>query len=411
MNDNEKKLSDFIDSLNNEKRPDYETDSEELRELYDTVKQVKSLKEVDMPDEDFSNRLIKSLNVEKKEPVKKRKRLWIGSMASIAAVLVLAAMINFIKPMNNTNIVYAMEQAYNEIKAYHGIIEVISKNEEGKEQIQSELDVWADKNDNFYIEVLEGSYAGLITVRNDDKILSVPVKENHGNVFPIFTETYEFIFELGKEIDEVKDAESTKILGDEKIAGRAAYILEEVPKGGLPYKLWIDKDTKLPLQKENTMNNAIQYITRYTEIDFIDSIPEELMAIDPSKGFAEVDLNDDNQDDTVGNGDNLQHKPQVEVEVNLEIEKAEQISADSGSSPWKLDPVFVAQVFASLEISPDGIVGDYPIDYENLTVVENDGVNALVEIDSDKTSIKMVYLERLIRQDNTGIWTVVGYDI
>jgi hypothetical protein len=34
---------------------------------------------------------------------------------------------------------------------------------------------------------------------------------------------------------------------------------------------------------------------------------------------------------------------------------------DSGHTPWKLDPAFVAQVFVSLQISPEGIQGEYPV--------------------------------------------------
>lgn len=103
-------------------------------------------------------------------------------------------------------------------------------------------------------------------------------------------------------------------------------------------------------------------------------------------------------------------KPQVKVPVNLKIEENDQKSVDAGHSPWKLDPVFVTQVFVSLKIFPEGIQGDYPIKYEDLKVVKNTGEEAIVEVPGDKTPIRRVYLERLIRQDNTGIWTVVGYD-
>lgn len=96
--------------------------------------------------------------------------------------------------------------------------------------------------------------------------------------------------------------------------------------------------------------------------------------------------------------------------MDLEIEKAEQKSVDAGHSPWKLDPAFVSQVFVSLKISPEGIVGDYPIEYEEFKVIKNTGKEAIVEVGGDKTPIRRVYLERLIRQDSTGIWTVVGYD-
>ncbi|WP_207653582.1 hypothetical protein [Clostridium peptidivorans] len=103
-------------------------------------------------------------------------------------------------------------------------------------------------------------------------------------------------------------------------------------------------------------------------------------------------------------------KPKVKVPVNLKIEENDQKSVDAGHSPWKLDPAFVAQVFVSLKISPEGIEGDYPIKYEDLKVVKNTGEEAIVEVPGDKTPIRRVYLERLVRQDSTGIWTVIGYD-
>ncbi len=102
--------------------------------------------------------------------------------------------------------------------------------------------------------------------------------------------------------------------------------------------------------------------------------------------------------------------PEIEVPINLGIEENDQKSVDAGHSPWKLDPAFVAQVFVSLQISPKGITGDYPIKYEDLNVIYNTGVEAIVEVTGDKTPTRKVYLKRLVRQDPTGIWTVVGYD-
>jgi len=102
--------------------------------------------------------------------------------------------------------------------------------------------------------------------------------------------------------------------------------------------------------------------------------------------------------------------PKVEVPVNLKIEENSQKSVDEGHSPWRLDPVFVAQVFVSLKISPEGIKGDYPIKYEELKVIKENEKEAVIEVTASKTPIKRVYLKRLIRQDDTGIWTVVGYD-
>lgn len=56
------------------------------------------------------------------------------------------------------------------------------------------------------------------------------------------------------------------------------------------------------------------------------------------------------------------------------------------------------------------IQGDYPVKYEELKILKNDGKDAVIEVGGNVTPIKKVYLKRLVRQDSTGIWTVVGYD-
>ena len=104
------------------------------------------------------------------------------------------------------------------------------------------------------------------------------------------------------------------------------------------------------------------------------------------------------------------NNPKVNVPVDLEVEKNDQKSVDAGHSPWRLDPVFVSQVFVSLKLSPQGIIGDYPIKTEELKLTFKNDAEAIVEISGSKTPIKKVYLKRLVRQDSTGIWTVVGYD-
>lgn len=406
MRNNVKKLSAFIDSLNNEKKPTIRADSEELNRLFASVRQIKSLKPPVMPDKDFSNKIVQNITAKKKQSIKSRRKAIVGGMAGLAAILVIALLIsNMIK---NTSIVYAMEQAYGKVKAYHGKLEVIFNNEAGETHTQSLLDVWVDKNGNYYIGVLEGPYRGLKTISKGGKIWQNSIDRT---VLPIFSETYEFIFELGNEIDKLKNAETVRFIGDDNIVGRNAYIMEVTPKGGLTYKLWVDKETKIPLQKQGAMTKAIQYITRYTDIKFVNSIPEELIAIDPNAGFKEVDFDTNQKADNIVNDEPVKFTPQFKVDVDLEVEKADQASVDSGSSPWKLDPVYVAQVFVSLQISPEGIVGDYPVAYDDFVVADKYANSVKIYVNNEKTNIKTVYLEKLIRQDDTGIWTVTGYDV
>jgi hypothetical protein len=103
-------------------------------------------------------------------------------------------------------------------------------------------------------------------------------------------------------------------------------------------------------------------------------------------------------------------RPKIEVPFDLKMEEETQKSVDEGHSPWRLDPIYVAQVFVSLKISPEGIKGDYPIKYEDLKLTYNSGLDAVVKVTGKDTPIRKVYLKKLIKQDDTGIWTVVGYD-
>lgn len=574
MNNNEKRLSEYIDTLNAEKKPrEHEelADSPELEELFHTVRMVRSLKEPTLPEKDFQARLTSavtdslpninnskdisekvSADSSKKVYGKRSKRGWMAVFASVAAVVALVILINYILPifpLGRTNIVHAMEKAYNNIKAYHGFLEVVERNLEGNDTIQSRIEVWANKEGHYYVKGIEGFQKGLITVNNGQKKWQIRPQEQELLLFPAYPDPYRFMFEIGSEVEEIKNAPETVIVGEDIISGRLATIIEVKPEGGIPYRIWVDKETNLPLQKQTAMHNSLQYKVTYTEIEFIDEIPAELVSYSIPEDYKEIDTNpvqfvntfeeaceiagftpripknipskyemdsiavgiNDNvitfyftqtderknrvvilqgkseehmkpastsvlgkigekvaeiqspvqgnfgilgagtpyagitditsirwQQDgfeyaVIGNDsidllslfvesitgekllipsekEDMTEKPEVEVAVDLEAEKNDQISVDGGHSPWKLDPVYVAQVFVSLKISPEGIQGDYPVDYEDLEVLKNDGKEAIILVKEENSPISKVYLKRLIRQDNTGIWTVVGYD-
>ena len=67
---NMNKLSAFIDSLNDERKPTVKADSAELDRLFDTVRKVKSLKPPVMPDENFQRRIVQNLSQKATQPVK-----------------------------------------------------------------------------------------------------------------------------------------------------------------------------------------------------------------------------------------------------------------------------------------------------------------------------------------------------
>jgi outer membrane lipoprotein-sorting protein len=550
MSNKEKDLSKYIDSLNAEKKPkahENMTDSPELEELMDTVRMIKSLREVDVPGSNYDKKISKEIAEKMKgENNKRPKRNWYMGAASVAAAVILIFVLNL--TFGRNNIVYAMEQAFQGVKAYHGTLEIAVTNEAGKETSQAKREVYANKEGNYYVGEIEGSQKGLITVNNGEKKWQIRPDSKQLYIFSSFPDPYRFTFELGKEIENVKNAIKTKSIGEDIVSGRKTIILEVSPQGGNPYKLWIDKETKLPLKKQSAMQNALQYTITYMNIEFVDTIPAELIAYDLPTGFEEINTNTEQLVNSieeaieavgfsikipeglpagyamdhitvelekkiskiyytdkvkqsrvvvlqgkavsefkpastavlgkVGNNiaeiqspvagdlgilsgggtyagitnlssvrwqedgfeyavvgaasmedmslfvkgigkssvkippvdDKSSTKPEVAVQVDLEAEENEQKSVDAGHTPWKLDPAFVAQVFVSLQISPEGIVGEYPVQYEDFKVVENTGAVTTIELSSDKTPINKVHLKKLIRQDNAGIWTVVGYD-
>ncbi len=563
MKNEEKKLSRYIDSLNAGRKPVEHTrpTDEEYERLLETVRQVRLLKEPEYPGEEYPMHLAEALlagkTIKKANTHLIRKLVFAGTLVAAAAVL-LFTVPKYVMPHSNSNIVYAMEKAFDEVRAYHGVIEVIEKNELGETMIQATREVWADEAGNYYVKELLGSAAGMITVNNGDRKWQLRPEEQTAYLYATIPDPYRFTFELGQEIEEVKAAQMVKAAGTDTVAGRKASILEITPDGGDSYRLWIDQKTKLPLRRESAMQNAIQYTVTYSSIEFMDQIPAEYMQYQLPKGYQEADLvseqlvstleeaenfvgfsllmakelpkgygliklavskdqtavslyysredegktvvvkqsratgdlkpaaaavlarvgastaeviinptansirwqeegreytvlgeaalaeltsfvkaftkgevilparllesgqekqaedkSSDVNTDPDANIDpdvNTDQEPQVAVPVDLEAVENEQKSVDAGHSPWKLDPVYVSQVFASLLLSPEGIVGDYPIAYEDISIIQNDGVTAVAQINDDASIAAKVYLKRLLRQDESGIWTVIGYD-
>jgi hypothetical protein len=103
-------------------------------------------------------------------------------------------------------------------------------------------------------------------------------------------------------------------------------------------------------------------------------------------------------------------KPQVKVPVDMKAEKFDQQQVDEGHKPWRLDPVQTTITFVSLMISPGGIEGPFPIDIRDLRIIKKSHRAAIIEVGGSRTPVSRVYLKRLVRQDDKGIWSVVGYD-
>ena len=104
-------------------------------------------------------------------------------------------------------------------------------------------------------------------------------------------------------------------------------------------------------------------------------------------------------------------QPQIKAPFDSTIVQNNQAQVDQGHSPWQLDPLQVSQTFVSLQIMPQGVTGEFPVAIADLKILQKTAAKAVVEVSSLKTHITKIYLERLVKQNDSGIWTVVGYDI
>ncbi len=326
MNNNEKIISDYIDKLNSEKKPgehEQADNSPEMEMLMETVRQVRSLREPALPQKSYvkslaekvsaslkselwessgnnalsgadANRLKRtsSSSISGKVRSASRIRTRIAGMGIAAAVVIFAMlMINLVYPLFNGNIVHAMEEAYQKITAYHGLLQISETNAQGETFNHTVLEIWADKSGRYVVKGIEGLQKGQTIVNDGQKKWQICPDEKSVYVFAAFPDPYRFVFEIGKEIDQAKNALKVTNAGSDIISGRKADVLEVTPDGGAPYRIWIDAETRLPLQKETAVQNALQHRVTYTEIDFIDSIPPELISGDFPKDFKVIETN------------------------------------------------------------------------------------------------------------------------
>lgn len=174
----------------------------------------------------------------------------------------------------------------------------------------------------------------------------------------------------------------------------------------------------LPLMGSDKTKSAEDMNMTARSNEFSDAQPDRALSLDVSKsgGVGATESNDMGfgiQAIDRGEGQPIAPPiiaPQIEVAVDINAEKFEQQQVDEGHSPWRLDVIQTTITFVSLKINPEGVTGEFPISEKDITITEQTNEVAIVDIGGEVTPIRRVYLKRLVRQDNTGIWSVVGYD-
>lgn len=486
----------LIDALNAEHEPAPPRDQDEAA-LHATARLLKSLRHTNPA---FMHPPV---------PRRRRRHLW-GVWAAVAA----AVMILIISPWSwlTPDPVQAMGKAVASLNSYYGILEKRVMNAEGDQWTVQRLEIWSEgdryatRDDN-----------GVVTVNNGEQRWQVRPQTEEVVLLPLLPDPRGF--DLREEARRAL-AYDHEVIGQETVADRPALRLRINPSGGITYDLWIDAETKLPLQLQLPMQNALQ--TTYAFVHFEPNVPidENIFEYRVPDGFVEVesgalelvgtpseaaaiagfepvlpqdppqrilaaagqvtlDYGDVQIIQTRASGDfvpdptaalgqaaggvlearrdglrwrqndleievhgdvplglpagedgkassravaiarqlapdltlpkpgsNISTKARVLVAVDLDVAARDQHQVDAGHSPWQLDPRQVAALFVFSEFGVESGKRQPPFDAARIT--EATVTEATVEF--DQGPIARVYLQRLVRQDQTGIWSVVGYD-
>ncbi len=297
----EKFISDYIDKLNQEQVPGKEgLDDENVKELTNTIRALKKLKEPVYPQEGFEKQLSENMwkafkgeegkntaGITGRKEIAVKKRRFAPAFWGVAAAAAVFLGVFYLKDsyLTGGNPVYAMEQAYEKANAYHGILTITSINGEGERSIQAVREVWADKEGRYYVKELQGLEEGLITANNNREKWQLKPKDNYISLYTAFPDNYTFTFEIGKEVQQLKTAAKVTEESKTTISGQQAVLYKVTPKGGDTYSIWIDDKTGIPLKKQTALVNGVAYEVSYSDIEYTKSIPAEYLSYGDLKGY------------------------------------------------------------------------------------------------------------------------------
>lgn len=499
--DVESQVDGMIEALRDERAPEAPEDPE-AAELLMAMRLVKGLRRPAGASPDLGDRIEASIGLAMKPTARPVRKRWAVAFGTIAAAVALFVAFSVTSGRWNRDVAYAMSKAVSKVAAYHGVLAKSYSNHLGETGTIRRIEVWSS-GDRYATR----SDDGTLTVNNGERKWQVRPEDKTVAILPLLPDPYRSGLDLRDQAEHALQYPHSAV-GEETIAGRKTVKLEVTPPGGLPYHLWIDAETNLPLQLQTAVQNGTQTTYTYTSFDvtsaidqgiFTFSVPEGYTAVDTDPGqvvatpaeaqgiagfapimpssapvrfvaFAsgrivldygqatvtEVQAKGDftpagygalgtaaggpleiledhlrwRQDGleiTVEGADGLElakqlapdltlpaqepgtaAEPKVKVPFDMEALRNAQTQVDGGHSPWQLDPLQVSLTFVNLQVTPGGIVGEPKVPYASFSLETSDGVYAVVKVSEGPT--QRVYLERLVRQDETGIWSVVGYD-
>jgi len=243
-NNNETVIDQFIDDLNEEKKPAaYQAGpvDHEMEKLFETVRAVRRLEQ----------------RSRSKEKVYKRPRVkgWLAVAAALLLVVLGLSILQLpgldlaLPGVQPGGIVEASARAYEELNSYSGVFEIRSERD-GTVDFLETITVQYQKP-NKYVAVHRFDGHEQRYVSDGEKMIADEYERvTIENLFP---EKELWRYHIGTVIRELGQAETVETLGSDTLFGREAELLRyQYPNSGPGeyMQIWIDSATYLPLRKE-----------------------------------------------------------------------------------------------------------------------------------------------------------------
>lgn len=245
-------ISQWIDDLNREEKPRDEAvensnisdeEKRELHEVLDTLRRVKSLKPVDHQEES-------KVVPDRKKGLPWRKRGWI--VAAVLLVALITSSVPMLMGNNGGSVVYAMEEALENLRNYKGTINFTMEiNDQVMQESNTELTV--GENQAFHsVTQVSGREITRIYPGQDRMYTLYSDRENYVEVSHIGEESlsfYQEIFLMESILEEIQEAVEIKEMGKESLNGRETTKYHYRYHEDAPYhELWVDESTDLPVK-------------------------------------------------------------------------------------------------------------------------------------------------------------------
>jgi outer membrane lipoprotein-sorting protein len=183
--------------------------------------------------------------------------------------------------MSADQIASEMQKKYENIKDYKGTL-VLSMSFDGESR-ESGMDFMYRLPDKSWMKVTKGDGAGDIVVSNDTTMWSYNSTANEVTIMELPKTEMDnpSQADYGKIIKDMLKRNDIKMPGSEKIGDRDTFILELTPKNltnatiFLKQKLWVDKETWMPLRMETFDKDGKPIMTmEYRNVEFNTGIPD-----------------------------------------------------------------------------------------------------------------------------------------